>query len=472
MYENICCHCRYDTKGDDPCPICGEDLHFCNNVKELQPRTILDNKYIVCKRLGKRGGFGITYLGIEPELDIWVAIKEYFPSEIADRDNDKSTVRPNTTDKECKENYENGLKLFLKEARTLSKLRHHNLINVLSFFKENNTAYFIMPYIPGKTLEEYIQESNGLSQKNLMDIMVPILDGLQVVHEKGFLHLDIKPANIYIPDKDPPLLLDFGSARQAMLSCSQPFSFMLLTPGFAPLEQYTKSLKQGPYTDIYAVAATMYSSLRGQFKSNGSIEPPVSATDRHDGTTLAHIRDIAIQGISDDLANAIMKGLELHWSDRPQTINELKQMINAPITTIDDTIKDFEILVLKGEFKGERIPISSQPITIGRSSRNSVLILSNKTISSIHCQIYTVNGIVYVKDMNSSNGTWVNGEKKLNPFETAKLGIGDTFSLVGCSVFQVIVAENIPRQWKRYFGTGLLILNILLSLLIIISMIY
>jgi len=454
--ENICLNCRFNTDGSDSCPQCGHALNFNNDIGELQPRTVLNKKYIVGRRLGNRGGFGITYQGIEPELDRMIAIKEFLPKNIADRDTDRSTVTPNPTDKECIKNFENGLKLFLEEAKTLAKLNHPNIISIFSYFRENNTAYFVMPYLQGRTLEEFIKElSGGLTQEIFLEIFNPIFDGLEAIHKKEILHFDIKPANVYIPNSAPPILLDFGSARQSMVNKTLNYSHIFLTPGFAPIEQYTTNADKGNFTDIYACAATMYSALQGKFKSNGSIESPVSAIDRQEGHTLQHIKNVVRkqQPISDDLANAIMKGLEFHSRDRPQNVAEFKKLFVTQKPSPPPQNMNYEILVLAGDYEGEKIPLSSKPIIIGRSSKKSVLILTNNTISSTHCKIHSVNGVVYLQDMNSSNGTWLNDEKKLRPSETVKLKSGDTFSLAGCAVFQVIEAVQQPESIEENITT-------------------
>ncbi|MBF0449743.1 MAG: RDD family protein, partial [Candidatus Magnetomorum sp.] len=446
--ENICLICKYNTGGVDPCPKCGHNLFFNNDIGELRPRTVLNKKYIIGKRLGKRGGFGITYQGIEPELDRLIAIKEYLPKDFADRDNDKTTVRPNPSDDECKENFDKGLKLFLEEAKTLAKLNHANIISIFSYFKENNTAYFVMPYIKGKTLEEFIQElPGGLTQEIFLDLFKPILDGLEAIHKKKILHLDIKPANIYIPNSAAPILLDFGSARQSMLNKSTNLSHIFLTPGFAPIEQYTTNRNKDKYTDIYACAATMYSSLKGSYKKNGAIESPTPSIDRKQGIVLQHIKHASKQPISDDIANAITKGLEIEADNRPQSVAEFKKLFYnqspSPPPPVPQSI-NYELLVLAGDYEGEIIPLSSKPIIIGRSTKLSALILTNNTISSTHCKIHSVNGVVYLQDMNSFNGTYINEEIRLKPKETVKLKTGDIFSLAGCEVFQVI--EGVQEQ--------------------------
>lgn len=456
MYENICCNCLKDTGGQDPCIECGKTPFFKNDPSALQPRTILNGQYFVGKSLGS-GGFGITYLSLDLNLKMRVAIKEFLPKSIAGRSRNRMTVQANTD--EYADHYELGLSKFLEEARTLAKFRHPSIISVSAFFKENNTAYFVMPYIPGKTLEEYVTEQQGISEQELLRIISPVLEGLEKIHESHILHRDIKPANIYVPNEGIPLLLDFGAARQSMMDDNQALS-VFLTYGYAPFEQYQSTGRQGPYTDIYACAATMYSCLRGKIES-GRIVPPTPAPDRHNGEMLPHIKNESRQRISDDLANAIMKGLELDATRRPQSVSEFHEMI--AIKPPPPVARTFELLATEGEFKGNRIPLSSRPVIMGRSAEECDVILSDDTISSTHCQIHVAEGVVYVRDMEATNGIRINHEEDfLEPQQTRQVQDGDIISLADSQFFQIvgIGAEQTEQTirfkpdfagfWKRF----------------------
>jgi len=443
MYENICCNCLKDTGGQDPCTECGKTPSFQNDPSALQTRTILNGQYFVGKSLGS-GGFGITYLSLDLNLKMRVAIKEFLPKSIAGRSRNRMTVHANTD--EYAEHYELGLSKFLEEARTLAKFRHPSIIPVSAFFKENNTAYFVMPYIPGKTLEGYVTERQGISEQELLRIISPVLEGLEKIHEAHILHRDIKPANIYVPNEGIPLLLDFGAARQSMMDDNQALS-VFLTYGYAPFEQYQSTGRQGPFTDIYACAATMYSCLRGEI-DNGRVVPPTPAPDRHNGEILPHIKNESRQRISDDLADAIMKGLELEPNQRPQTVSEFQNMIKikAPPPSV---ARKFELLAIKGEFKGNRIPLSSRPIIMGRSAEECDVILSDDTISTTHCQIHAAEGAVYVRDMEATNGIRINDEEEfLAPRKTRQVQAGDIISLSDTQVFQIVGIEGEERETR------------------------
>lgn len=443
-YKNFCFNCMADV-GKEPCPECGKSLSVQNDSSALQASTVLKKNYLIGRTLGS-GGFGTTYLAYDLSLESRVAIKEFLPRQIASRTSDKVTVQPT---KEDAETYKYGLLRFIEEARMLRRFNHPSIITVYSCFKENNTAYFDMPFIPGKTLEQYVvEQGRGISEEELSYIMMQILEGLEVVHNQKVYHRDIKPANIYIPDEGFPVLLDFGAARQEMVNKSQTFS-IYLTPGYAPFEQYTKTRTQGTYTDIYGCAATMYSCLEGNIKKGRNkrfIVPPISAPDRKDGKVLPQVRDVSSHKITDSLANAIMKGLEFDPEKRPQSVSEFRKLIEVspgPISNQIDKPEYFELLVIAGDFEGEKLPLSSKPIIIGRSPKRSALVLSDDTISATHCQIYALDGVIYVKDLNSRNGTWINDTKKLKPSETVRIGMGDTISLAGCEVFKVVEGERI-----------------------------
>ncbi len=207
------------------------------------------------------GGFGITYKGYDHSLHCDVAIKEYLPSGLALRTADGATVIPKSSGD--KKYYEYGLQRFLEEARILAKFKERSIVRVSRFLECNGTAYLVMDYEDGESLAEYLQKSGVLAEAEILDIVLPILDGLTAVHAKDFLHRDIKPGNIYLRKKGPPVLLDFGAARQAFGEQTRALTGMV-TPGYAPFEQYNSRSKQGPWTDLYAIGATIYHCVTGK----------------------------------------------------------------------------------------------------------------------------------------------------------------------------------------------------------------
>ena len=279
--------------------------------------------YTIKKILGQ-GGFGITYLAEDTNLNQSVAIKEFLPVEMAVRDQ-SSSVHP--VSGEYGEQFKWGLDRFMSEAQTLAKFKHPNIVRVFTVFPENNTAYMVMEYEHGKGMDELLKNKKTLSEENLKAIILPVLDGLKQVHAAGFIHRDIKPANIFIREDGSPVLLDFGSARQSFGQHTRTLT-TLVSPGFAPFEQYvSKSDKQGPWTDIYGLGATMYRAVIGR--------SPSEAMDRSEGLlhgtsdSYVNATEINPTGYSKSLLAAIDHALAFKPEDRPQSISAWVAEING-----------------------------------------------------------------------------------------------------------------------------------------------
>lgn len=236
-------------------------------------------EYVIQSVLGV-GGFGITYLARDTRLGLLVAIKEYFPQAYAVRDN-KQTIRPNTGGETGDaENYRWGLQEFLKEARALAQFKHTNIVRVLRFLEANGTAYMAMEYEEGENLSAMLRRHDGyLDEPLLLNVFLPVLNGLQAVHDAGLLHLDIKPDNIYLRRNGVPMLIDFGSARQR--SAANRSHKVALTPGYAALEQYPGHGEIGPWSDVYSMGATLYRCITNK--------EPLDALERERGERKLHI---------------------------------------------------------------------------------------------------------------------------------------------------------------------------------------
>ena len=255
------------------------------------------------------GGFGMTYLGFDHNLDKPVAIKEYLPSEIAIRTGDNS-VAPQTSD--SRGDFQWGLERFLDEARTLARFKHPNIIQVYRFFEAHGTAYIVMEYAEGETLSAFLTRKGTLTEAELRAILLPLLDGLEVVHEADFLHRDIKPGNIVIRDEDSsPVLLDFGAARQAIGAKSRSVT-SIVTPGYAPIEQYSSRKPQGAWTDLYALGGVCYRALTG--------EVPDDATDRIIDDSLVPVVQRCAGQASPGFLAAIDRALQVDDRRRPQSV--------------------------------------------------------------------------------------------------------------------------------------------------------
>ena len=232
------------------------------------PKGYTVEEYVIERVLGQ-GAFGITYLALDSNLNSWVAIKEYLPDDLAVRDQ-RSTVTPKST--ASKPSYLWGLERFFSEAQTVARFNHPNIVRVLRLMRENGTAYIVMPYERGRSLADHIKRlDRPLREDEMLGLLRPLLDGLAAVHAEDVLHRDIKPGNIFLRTDGTPVLLDFGSARQAVRGERRDLT-SVLTPGYAPIEQYADSGNQGPWTDVYALGAVLYRCLTGK--------APVDATVR------------------------------------------------------------------------------------------------------------------------------------------------------------------------------------------------
>ncbi len=239
-----------------------------NKRTSLPPGTTIDC-YSIIKLVGS-GGFSLIYLAEDEDTQDQVIIKEYLPKNLATRGD---TMRVRVASKEQQDAFNNGRKLFYQEAKALATLKHPNIVNVRNFFLANDTAYLIMDYEHGKNLGQYIKRRKGkLSATFLQTVFPPILDALRLIHAEGQLHLDIKPNNIHLRPGGSPLLLDFGAVHQIATTRSRQAS-QVVTPGFSPVEQYYASGYVGPWSDVYAIGATMWACIEGK--------SPTSSVKRH-----------------------------------------------------------------------------------------------------------------------------------------------------------------------------------------------
>ena len=326
MSVKIVCHnCRSVlSPGSTYCSQCGSRVSAADFVSEetvllnpiyLAPGTVLHMKYRINGVIGQ-GGFGITYDGTDIKLDMHVAIKEYFPNPMASRQvsiSNEVTCSSNTTSL-----YEQGMNNFLKEARNMAKFAGEpDFVSVHDYFAENNTAYIIMEFVEGQNLKQYMQKYGRLPLSQAMPIIMPVMNALEKIHAKNMIHRDVSPSNIMILSDGRVRLLDFGAAKdvsfdtQSMTTMSAVYKM-----GYSPLEQLTRDMKQGPYSDIYALCATIYEMLTGS--------TPPSPLNRLSGS--AELIPPSRLGVSIGPSQeaALLKGLSVKAADRIQSIAELR----------------------------------------------------------------------------------------------------------------------------------------------------
>jgi serine/threonine protein kinase len=327
--------CMSDLAGESVCVECGwQDGAELDSPLQLPLRTVLLGQYLIGRALG-HGGFGIVYLGWDLNLELKVAIKEYLPGDYATRSPDGATVTPYSGDaRDC---FDYGLAKFLEEGRAIARFNDHpGIVPVLNFFKANGTGYLVMSYIPGRTLKEHLIARGGrLAYAETLAIAMPVMDTLRAVHKVGLLHRDISPDNIYISNSRQVKLLDFGAARIALGDKSKSLS-VILKAGYAPKEQYQTKGRQGPWTDVYALGATMYRSMTG--------EVPPESLDRNERDEMATPRSLGVD-IPIECEGVLLRALAVDPATRFQTVEAFQQAIVAVTGPPRDDQRDQRVVL-------------------------------------------------------------------------------------------------------------------------------
>ena len=313
--ENLCINCMREMKSQTGvCEHCGfDERKYDFPQHHMRPFTILAGKYLIGKAIGE-GGFGITYIGIDLELEARVAIKEYYPQGAAARDSRTNDGTVRSYSENTRTFFEEGREKFINEARTIAKFRElPEIVGVIEFFRENQTAYIVMEYLDGQTLKQYLKANGGKIQVDeLLRMMKPLISSLGKIHSQGLIHRDISPDNIMLMKDGNIKILDFGGARDFISQNGKSLSVMV-KHGYAPEEQYRSHGDQGPWTDVYALCATMYRCITGKI--------PPEALDRLYEDNLKPISSFGV-ACPKYIEEAIIKGLSIRKDGRYQSMEE------------------------------------------------------------------------------------------------------------------------------------------------------
>ena len=313
----LCPNCMEKiSAGDKVCPKCGGSTTTENEAHQLPVNSIVKGRYIVGKVLGA-GGFGITYIGYDLKMNGKVAIKEFYMLNAVNR-SQSLTVVP--TNEKTGEAFGKGKERFLGEAKVLAQFMDEpGIVQVRDFFEENGTVYIVMEYIEGETLSQYAKREGPQSFEKIINMLEPVMLALDKVHKKGLIHRDISPSNIMLEKDGTVRLLDFGAARVQSLMGERSLSVML-KPGYAPEEQYRSHGEQGPWTDVYAMCATIYRLITGKV-------PPIS-TDRTFQDDIVPPSKLGAK-ISPQEEAALMRGLAVKSSERIRSMDELLKCLKG-----------------------------------------------------------------------------------------------------------------------------------------------
>ena len=316
-----CPNCFEPKGGSGMCLTCGHDESEGSRPGvHLRAGSMLEGRYAVGRLIGQ-GGFGATYLGWDERLQTKVAIKEYFPVSLATRSQASGALVPYTADQVA--TFRDGIDKFLGEARMLARLRDvREIVEVHDHFEANATAYMVMELLVGRTLQRHLLEEGGaIDYRRALGLMLPIAKAVHDVHRLGLVHRDISPDNVFLLDGGEAKLLDFGAARHYVGEATGNLT-VVLKRGYAPPEQYGSESRQGPWTDVYALAATLYCAITGK--------PPPESNQRWLEDTLVRPSKLGV-AIPPGVEDALIAGLALDWKERPRDMKTLLQAFNRAL---------------------------------------------------------------------------------------------------------------------------------------------
>ncbi|MCI7623914.1 MAG: protein kinase [Clostridiales bacterium] len=341
-----------NTDGAEKCSVCGGDMRAQNRQHQLPVMTILEGRYLIGKVLGE-GGFGITYIGLDLRLEERVAIKEFYPTGSVTR-YAKHSEAVEATSAEGEILLEREREKFLNEARTMSRFSgESSIVHVKDFFYANSTAYIVMEFIDGETMQQRLKENGPENDFNkLLDMLRPVIKDLDDVHRAGFIHRDISPSNLMVDKSGSVKLLDFGTAREVNEDGEKSLS-IVLKPGFAPEEQYRRRGQQGPWTDVYALCATIYKLCTG-------VTPEVSV-DRLAVDSLEPPSKFGVK-INPQQEAVLARGLAVRREDRIQSAAELLEDLDKAAAGIAAAQENYSVQPKADKRKEPRKPKKGQTV--------------------------------------------------------------------------------------------------------------
>ena len=427
--QKYCLNCMQPLEASPVCRHCGYDNHNKPQSAKyhLRPHTLLAKRYLVGNVLGE-GGFGITYIGLDTTLSKRVAIKEFYPMGAANRYSDDSNDVIVAAGKQ--EFFGTGVQRFLFEAKSVAAFSDEDgIVDVLDYFQENNTAYIVMEYLEGETLKQHVIRKGVMQPDKIIDLMLPVMKSLKAMHAKSIIHRDISPDNIMLTKGGKLKLMDFGSARY--FTNEERQLSIVLKHGFAPEEQYRKNSKQGPYTDIYALCATIYACITGGV--------PLDSLDRLANDELKLPSKLGIN-ISPHKEYALMHGLALLAPDRTQNMDQLMDEFTTPRDDIQDGYDNFSQNQRTGERQNYHSSYRQRP---AQKKNNAPLVIA---IVLTIVAVLAVGGVIsfmLLSDENDRNETATTAAP-LSSYEPTEI-------IVATENNPVIAETTAPRPTRQPF---------------------
>ncbi len=407
---------------------------MAQNERALAVGKIVHDRYRIERVLGE-GGFGITYQATDLKKSQVVAMKEYFPVEMAVREEGSDDVIPVL---EKAKSFHQFKDKFLYEAQLIYHYGgHHNIVDVLHLFRQNNTAYYTMEFLPGRDLRKMLTENGGtIEWSSLYPIIEQTVSALSVVHKDGIIHCDISPDNIYVRDDGQVKLIDFGAAKSRIKNSS---SAVLLKRGYAPPEQLSQDGNLGPWTDIYALAVTIYRCCTGR------LPPP--AEERIQGDKTIWPSELQIPIPSSRWEQTLKKAMAIRVEDRYKTVDDFWR----DLTWDSRPAGNLALEGIQGYYKGKVLPVDSDMI-FGRDPNICQVLypLNTPGVSGKQLCIWMEGSRLMIMDMGSTYGTWVS-DRKLSPGLCYPLQPADVIFFGASQMFRVVALSDQEIQTVRTY---------------------